>query len=79
MSTKEPQTFEEVNAHVEQYFAQAKQKSLAPTDVKATICGIYPIARPILVLLSGLPVIPTKWKDAIKMLIAALDAFCPGH
>ncbi len=75
MSTEKTLTFEEVNAHVEQHLSAEKLQSLTATA--PDLCSIYVIARPILVLASQTPIIPQKWRDGIKALIAALDALCP--
>ena len=75
MATEKSLTFEEVNAHVEQHLTDAKLKSMTATA--PGLCTIYSGARPILVIISQLPLIPQKWRDGIKVLISALDVLCP--
>ena len=81
-------SFEEVNKHIESadlstfkaggksHFA-ATDIAKAPGDVLQKICGIYKVVRPILVIVSNLPLIPQKWKDAIKTFINLMDGLCP--
>lgn len=87
MPSKNP-TFEEVDKHIQKADLSAFQAGgkmrLSAASAKASpaaaipnICGIYKIVRPILVLISNFPMIPKKWKDAIKLFMQALDAFCP--
>ncbi|MEP6724267.1 MAG: hypothetical protein ABJC98_00550 [Bacteroidota bacterium] len=82
-------TFEEVNKHFEStdlspfkeggknHFT-AKAVAAAPADVLQKICSIYKVVRPFLVLVSNLPLIPAKWKEAIKLFISLLDGVCPS-
>lgn len=81
-------TFEEVNKHFESVnlsdyqsggksFFTADMVSKAPADVLAKVCGIYKIVRPFLALVSNLPLIPKKWRDAIKTFMGLMDSLCP--
>jgi hypothetical protein len=84
MSKQNP-TFEEVNAHIEKADLKKLQKatggsaeSLTAAGVGGQVCAGYKVVRPILLLVSSLPLIPSKWKAAIKAFIAIMDGFCPG-
>jgi len=72
-------TFEEVNAHVEKHYKEEVHgMTAAAAGTVPKICDVYKTVRPILVLASQAFFIPEKWRNAIKSLIAALDALCPG-
>lgn len=75
MSQEKALSFEEVNAHVEKTYNE-KHHGVS-TAATGNLCSIYTVVRPILILISQLPLIPKKWKDAIKTLIAVLDTLCP--
>ncbi|GAA3993321.1 hypothetical protein [Mucilaginibacter dorajii] len=77
MSKNEGLTFEEVNNHVEKHFTTETHAALSAGGTD--ICSIYTIVRPILVLVSQAIFIPQKWREAVKILIGAIDAICPGH
>lgn len=79
MSNEKQLTFEEVNAHIEKHFTADKRQALNQAMGAGSICNVYHIVRPILVIISSLPLIPSKWKDAVKLLIGTLDAMCPGN
>lgn len=81
-------TFEEVNKHFENadlkpfqtggkshFTAEAVSK--APGDVLQKVCGIYKIVRPFLALVSNIPLIPPKWREAIKTFMGLMDGLCP--
>ena len=79
-------TFEEVNKHFESVDLSAFHKGgrsyFAPgagatADVLQKICSIYKIVRPFLVLVSNIPLIPAKWREAIKTFINLMDGICP--
>lgn len=81
-------TFEQVNAHFEQAdlspfqtggakFFAPQDVTRAPGDVLQKICGIYKIVSPFLKLVANLPLIPQKWKDAIKTFVNLMDGLCP--
>ncbi len=83
MSSNIP-TFEEVDKHIQSADLskiQAAVKSGAAAGGTAAaipnVCGAYQVVKPILLLLAGLPLIPKKWKDAIKAFMGVLDALCP--
>jgi len=48
-----------------------------PAAAVPNICGIYKVVKPILLIVSNLPLIPQKWKDAIKAFMQVLDGLCP--
>lgn len=81
-------TFEEVNKHFESadlsqfqeggknhFSAEAVAKT--PALVLQNVCGIYKIVRPFLALVSNIPLIPKKWRDAIKTFMGVMDGICP--
>ena len=78
-------TFEEVDKHIQgadlsAFQAGGKQAAAAgaaPAAALPNVCGIYKVVRPILVLVSNLPIIPQKWRDALKTFISVLDTVCP--
>jgi hypothetical protein len=86
MSTNAP-TFEEVDKHIQSADLSAFQPggrhhvaaaaAANPAAVIPNVCGIYKVVRPILALIANLPLIPQKWKDAIKAFMQVLDALCP--
>jgi len=78
MATEKQWTFEEVDAHIEKHLPHAKHQMTAAAGAGA-ICNVYQAVRPILLVLKSLPLIPQRWKDAIALLISALDAMCPQH
>lgn len=84
MSANVP-TFEEVDKHIQ----SANLSSLKPAGAAAgaggaaaalpNVCQAYAVVRPILALVAGVPLIPKKWRDAIKAFMGVLDAICPQH
>jgi hypothetical protein len=48
-----------------------------PAAALPQICPIYKAIRPILLILSNLPLIPETWRSAIKAFIGIMDALCP--
>lgn len=63
------QTFEEVNAHVEKNTAK-----LAKAAKKNDLKGIWPVVKPILILIAAFPLIPKTWRDAVTAFIPAVEA-----
>lgn len=41
------------------------------------VCEVYGKVRPFLDIINRIPFIPAKVKEGIKLLMMALDAFCP--
>jgi hypothetical protein len=70
-------TFEEVDSHLEKHLPAKKMQAF--TEAAPDLCNIYGIVKPVLTLVSQAFFIPQKWRDAVKVLISALDALCPGH
>ena len=75
-------TFEEVDKHIQNADLSALQSAAATAGGAAAIpnvCQAYGIIRPILVLVTNLPLIPKKWKDAVKAFMQVMDSFCPQN
>ena len=80
-------TFEEVDKHFQSADLSAFQQggkyhisastAASPAAAIPNVCAIYKVVRPFLVLASNLPLLPKKWRDAIKIFIQAMDTFCP--
>ena len=49
---------------------------LDPGKAIPKLCEIYQLVRPILVALSAFPLIPAKWREAIKLLVQVLNQIC---
>jgi len=49
-----------------------------PAAAAVDVCGIYSKIRPVLALITNFPLIPKKIKDAVKLLMSALDTICPS-
>lgn len=67
----EATTFEKVDKLVEQYYKdkKAQKDNLKGVDLKT----ILTIAKPVLLLIAKTPIIPSKWREVIKDLVAILD------
>jgi hypothetical protein len=80
MSANAP-TFEEVDKHVQKADLSALKPSAAAAAGSAAaipnVCQAYGVVRPILALVASVPLIPKKWRDAIKAFMQVLDAICP--
>jgi hypothetical protein len=83
---KDNPTFEEVDKLIQKADLSALQKApraaaaraaVDPAAVFGQVCAAYKIIRPILALLLNTPLLPKKWKDAIKAFMKVLDAICP--
>ena len=81
-------TFEEVDKHVQQADLSAFQPAGKHLSATATanpaaaipnVCGAYQVIKPILALVANLPIIPKKWKDAIKVFMQVMDTICPSN
>jgi hypothetical protein len=76
-------TFEQIDAGINKLDLVAHQSNVAKLTAGNSamalpqLCPIYKAVRPILVILSNLPIIPQKWRDAIKAFISVLDVLCP--
>jgi hypothetical protein len=87
MSANAP-TFEEVDKHIQsadlsafqpggKHHLTAANLTANPAAAIPNVCGAYQVVKPILQLLANLPLIPKKWKDAIKAFQSVLDLLCP--
>lgn len=78
-------SFEEIDRSIdedalsgfERSLSGAEQAAFAPSDIKEKVCPIYHMVRPILEILSNFPLIPEKFRRAVKVFISAMDVFCP--
>ena len=78
-------TFEDVERHLQAADLSAIQpggKSFPAAGAVGAaalpnICPAYKIVRPILVILGKTPLIPQKWRDAIKAFVGVMDIMCP--
>lgn len=59
-------------------FFTAADVTAKPAEVIGKICGIYGKVRPFLEMAGGVPLIPKKWRAALKSYIALMDVVCPG-
>lgn len=86
MSANVP-TFEEVDKHIQnadltafqhggQHHLTAASAAANPAAAIPNVCGAYQVVKPILQLVANLPLIPKKWKDAIKAFMSVLDSIC---
>ncbi len=76
--TEEQYSFEEIDRGIDALdFGEAEAALKAgPEDVRGKVCEVYKAVRPILVALSNFPLIPKKWRTAIKVFIRLMDALC---
>jgi hypothetical protein len=93
MSSNKVPTFEEVDKHIQSADMSVFQAGGAsrPASAKGAakggaasaalstsqVCAAYQVVKPILQLVANLPIIPKKWKDAIKAFMGVLDMLCP--
>jgi len=79
-------TFEEVDKHIQaadlSVFAPGGKwhptaATASAAEVLPNICAAYRIVEPILTLVSNIPLIPQKWRDALKAFMGVLDSLCP--
>lgn len=81
-------TFEEIDKQIQQAdldgFERGAREVTAeavaaqPANVLPRICEVYRVVRPILVALSNFPLIPERWRRALKVFISWMDRLCPG-
>ncbi len=77
MSANVP-TFEEVDKHIQSADLSAlKPSGTGSAAAIPNVCQAYGVIRPILALVSGVPLIPKKWRDAIKAFMQVMDSICP--
>lgn len=80
MATSTNPTFEDVDRHIQQVnLASLKPaaKGVAAAEAVPGICPAYQAVRPILVIVSNIPIIPQKWRDVLKTFIEVVDVICP--
>jgi predicted solute-binding protein len=74
-------TFEEVDKHIQSANLSALKPSAKAAAGSAAaipnVCQAYGVIRPILALVAGVPLIPKKWRDAIKAFMQVMDSICP--
>jgi hypothetical protein len=79
-------TFEEVDEYIRNVdpsvFQTAEQNVRAATTANPAaalpnVCGAYKVVKPILALISNLPLIPSAWKNAVKSFTQVLNTLCP--
>ena len=82
MSANVP-TFEEVDKHVQaadlSTLKTAKAAAGGAAAAIPNVCQAYRVIRPILALVAGVPLIPKKWRDAIKAFMQVMDSICPQN
>jgi len=71
-------TFESINKQIEnlnldQLALDIKQESI---DVTSEISQIWNKIGGIIRLISRMPIIPKKWREALKLLIRTMDSIC---
>jgi hypothetical protein len=82
-------TFEEIDKHINSLNLQdfqtggkghftAAAVAASPGDVLKKVCTIYRAIRPILIGLENFPLIPKKWRDALKTFTTLMDTLCPA-
>lgn len=77
-------TFDEVDQHIRNADLSAFQPggshhaaAAAQAASVPNVCAAYKIIRPILLLLTSVPLIPQRWRDAIKAFMGVADTLCP--
>jgi hypothetical protein len=71
-------TFESVNKEIEALdLAQLENDvNVASLDITSKLCQIWQKIGGIVKLIATIPLIPKKWRDALKILISTLDSMC---
>ena len=67
------QSFDEV----EQYVAAENAAAAATVGAPQDLCSAWRKARPVVLFVLNLPLIPSRWKAIIQPVLTALDTFCP--
>lgn len=81
-------TFEQIDEHISNSnlseFEDFTLGSRSITDnaadtagVLEKICKIYHVIRPILVIISKIPLLKQSWRSALKTFILTMDSLCP--
>jgi hypothetical protein len=84
MSDKTP-TFEEIEKHLDSFnltdFQPGGKLHAGAGGAQGlsipNVCPAYKMIRPILLAILAFPLIPKKFKDAIKAFMGVLDMICP--
>jgi hypothetical protein len=63
----------ELELDMEPDIAAGSTKSQALADATARLIAIYHAVQPILDILSTLPLLPQRWRDALRQFVATLD------
>lgn len=80
-------TYEQIDAHVSKLnlsdFKTGGSKHFTTADINANpggvlqkICAIFKGIRPILVVVSNIPLIPANFREPIKIFIGLMDNIC---
>lgn len=88
MSTKPQITFDDVEKHLKgvdltqfhpggQHHLAAAPSGTAGAVNVSQICPIYKVVKPIIYLVSSLPIFPRKWTDALGLFLQVMDVICP--
>jgi hypothetical protein len=56
----------------------AQAVAASPGDVLKKVCTIYRAIRGVLIALENFPLIPKKWRDALKTFTNLMDTLCPA-
>ncbi len=49
-----------------------------PAEVIKKLCAVWRVVGSIVKLVAGIPLLPAKWREALKTLIALMDTVCEG-
>jgi hypothetical protein len=85
MAAQTNPTFEDVDKHIQAADLAAIQPGgkhhpaagAAGAAALPSVCPAYKVIRPVLVILSNTPLIPQRWRDALKAFIGVMDVICP--
>ncbi|WP_106794174.1 hypothetical protein [Aquimarina sp. Aq78] len=71
-------TFESVNKEIESLNLDELESdlNLKSLDITSKLCQIWNKIGGIVRLIANIPLIPKKWRDALKLLISTLDSLC---
>jgi len=83
-------TYSEIERHIDaldlKAFAPGGKNHFTPADIASSpgqvlskVCAIYRAVRPILLVLENFPLIPQKFRDALKTFTDLMDKLCPGQ
>ncbi len=83
------QEFEQINAAIEaldlkkfqpggSHHFTGEDVAKSPGDVLKKLCELYRHLRSIIEAIGNFPLLPKKWRDAIKTFMSLLDTICPA-